>query len=125
MERTRTTPSQIIWVSQDTDALGYDIEDRSGSKLRCIEVKGRRDHDVVFFLSENEWRKAEILRGQYEIHFWGGIDLASDPAIEYAALRVAGYPIIFVDPVMAINSKLKSSPVKWRLELLSSQSTEQ
>jgi len=120
MERSLSNPSQIIWVSRDTDALGYDIEDRRGAQLRCIEVKGRRDRDVIFFLSENEWTKAESLKEQYEIHFWGGIDLSSDPAIEYAGLRAAGYPIVFRDPVQSLSSRLKATPVKWRLELNSS-----
>jgi len=118
MERTTLNPTDLIWVSRDTDALGYDIEDRSSSLLRCIEVKGRRDRELTFFLSENEWNKANALGARYEIHFWGGIDLASDPAIEYAALRAAGYPIVFIDPVRSFGTTLKATAVKWRVEMI-------
>ncbi len=30
----------------------------------------------------------------YAVHFWGGIDLACDPAGEYARLRANGYPLV-------------------------------
>ena len=57
-ERTRLGTSAIFWVAKDSDELGWDVEDRSVTPHRCIEVKGRRDDEVVFFLSDNEWQKA-------------------------------------------------------------------
>lgn len=97
-ERSRiSNPSMIAWVARESDTLGWDVEDRSVTPHRCVEVKGRRDADVVFYLSENEWRRAQELGALYEVHFWGEIDLRREPALEYAALRAAGYPLVIKD----------------------------
>jgi hypothetical protein len=61
-ERTSISPSKILWVARDSDALGFDVEDISVIPSRCIEVKGRRDRDIVFYLSEQEWDKAQQLK---------------------------------------------------------------
>ena len=58
------------------------MEDRSVNPYRYIEVKGRRESDLVFYLSDNEWGKAQALGPNYEVQFWGGIDLALDPGVE-------------------------------------------
>src|SRR5260370_5682502 len=91
-ERTRTIPSLISWVARDSDSLGFDVEDRSTSPTRCIEVKGSRDTELMFFLSEAEFEKANEIGSRYELQFWGGIDLSVDPSAEYVLLRAKGYP---------------------------------
>ena len=116
-EKTRLPdPSQVFWVARDSDSLGWDIEDRSCEPRRCIEVKGSRNSEVLFFLSENEWVKATELRDTYEVHFWGGIDLARDPAVEYASLMAAGYPLIIKDlPARTMEGKWDATAVSWRI----------
>lgn len=116
-ERTKAAdPSQIHWVSRDSDSLGWDIEDRTLSPARCIEVKGRRDHEVLFFLSENEWSRAQKKGKDYEVHFWGGIDLTRDPAMEYAELMAAGYPLVIQDFSAQVTSGAwEASAVRWRI----------
>src|SRR5258708_16629693 len=91
-ERSRIVPSLISWVSRDSDSLGFDVEDRSTSPTRCIEVKGSHDTELMFFLSETEFEKANEIGSRYELQFWGGIDLSVDPSAEYALLRAKGYP---------------------------------
>lgn len=117
-ERSRVNPALILWVARDTDALGFDVEDTSVSPSRCIEVKGRRDNDVVFYLSEHEWEKAKELGERYEVQFWGGIDLQVQPAVEYTLLRQNGYPIEFRNPAALIGTVLLSAAVSWRFSLL-------
>lgn len=64
-ERSRiANPSVIAWVARESDTLGWDVEDRSVTPHRCVEVKGRRDGEVIFYLSENEWRRAHELGGR-------------------------------------------------------------
>lgn len=113
---TATTPSAIRWVARDADDLGWDVEDHSSPTVRRIEVKGRRDPEMIFFLSDNEWKKAQEFGDAYEIHFWGMIDLQRDPAVEYAALRQAGYPITLVNPAAEIQAGTwTAEPVRWRV----------
>lgn len=113
---TAASASAIRWVARDSDDLGWDVEDHSTATIRRIEVKGRRDGQVVFYLSDNEWKKAREFGDAYEIHFWGTIDLAREPAAEYAALRASGYPIILVNPAAAIESgDWVAEPVRWRV----------
>lgn len=113
---TAATPSAIRWVARDADDLGWDVEDHSSASIRRIEVKGRRDGDVLFFLSENEWEKARQFGDAYEIHFWGMIDLQREPALEFVALRKAGYPIILVNPAGGIQAGTWiAEPVRWRI----------
>jgi hypothetical protein len=116
-ERSRVAdPSTILWVARDADDLGWDVEDRSGTTTRHIEVKGRRDRDVVFFLSETQLARANALRTSYEIHFWGEIDLQREPAVEYAALRAAGYPLVIIDlPAALAAGKWVAEPIGWRV----------
>ena len=115
-ERVRLGPSSVVWVARDDDGLGYDIEDRSVNPFRCIEVKGRRDGEVRFFLTENEWAKAQELGSRYEVHFWGEIDLNREPAAEYAALKALGYPRVisnFFDQLTA--GDWQATAVQWRI----------
>jgi len=114
-ERTKLGTSAIFWVAKDSDELGWDVEDRSVTPHRCIEVKGRRDDEVVFFLSDNEWRKAAELGSLYEVQFWGGIDLASDPASEYARLRATGYPLVINDISTQVGVGWEATAVRWRI----------
>lgn len=118
-ERLRASdPARIAWVSRDSDSLGFDVEDRSATPSRCIEVKGRRDGDVVFFMSDNEFAKARELGSRYEIQFWGMIDLARDPADEYHALRAAGYPLVFTNiPSLIAQQSLVATAIKWKIQL--------
>lgn len=116
-EKTRVAdPTQIFWVAQDSDDLGWDIEDRSTEPRRCIEVKGRRDHEVVFFLSDNERAKAKDSCINWEVHFWGGIDLSRNPAVEYAHLVASGYPLIIENLEREIDeSKWDVRAVQWKV----------
>ncbi len=109
-------PNDIVWVARDDSNLGYDIEDRSAFPRRRIEVKASGEGAVRFFLSDNEWCKAHDDPKSYEVHFWGGIDLNSAPAVEYARLRAEGYPLVFVDlSALLANGSLRAEPVKWRV----------
>jgi hypothetical protein len=114
-ERTRLGTSAIFWVAKDSDDLGWDIEDRSVTPHRCIEVKGRRDDEVIFFLSDNEWQKAVNLGPLHELHFWGGIDLGCDPAAEYARLRANGYPLIINNISAQIGIQWEATAIRWRI----------
>lgn len=108
--------SNVVWVARDDDKLGYDIEDRSTNPRRRIEVKASGNTDVRFFLSENEWRKAHENPAQFEIHFWGGVDLGTQPADEFRRLRDGGFPLVFVDlPSLLSNGELEATPAKWRV----------
>jgi hypothetical protein len=108
--------AKILWVARDDSNLGYDIEDRSVTPHRKIEVKASGGVPVRFFLSDNEWRKAHEYRVSYEIHFWGGVDLNSDPAEEYTRLCGSGYPLVFCDlPDLLAEGEFNAQPAKWRL----------
>lgn len=109
-------PSAIAWVAQDSDSLGWDIEDRSANPYRRIEVKGGRRENPVFFLSENEWRQAAIHGSSYEVQFWGNIDLQREEASEYASLRAIGFPIVISNIRGRIASgEWAATPVQWRI----------
>lgn len=116
-ERSRAIdPSLIAWVARESDTLGWDVEDRSITPYRCIEVKGRRDEDVIFYLSENEWKQAQELGPRYEVHFWGSIDLGRDPALEYAALRAEGYPLVLKDMASQLaGGRWIATATRWRI----------
>lgn len=94
---------RINWVSRDDDSLGYDIE-VTGSPTRCIEVKGSAGRDVQFLISANEYRVAGRHGSDYEIHFWGEIDVRKDPLEEFERLTATGYPIRIVDPATTLSS---------------------
>ena len=109
-------PSAIAWVAKDSDSLGWDIEDRTATPYRKIEVKGSRGENPVFFLSANEWKQASIHGTNYEVHFWGDIDLQREEPSEYASLRAIGFPIV----ILNISDKIESgewmaTPIQWRI----------
>lgn len=114
-ERTRVGAASIFWVARDSDSLGWDVEDRSMNPYRCIEVKGRRETEVLFYLSENEWSKAQTLGPNYEVQFWGGIDLMLEPAVEYSKLRASGYPIVITNLAAELRNTLEAVAVNWRI----------
>ena len=87
--------SKIRWVARDDNSLGYDIEDLSVTPQRRIEVKASTSRESRFILSANVWDVAHRHGDDYEIQFWGGIDLSRQPADEYQDLRAAGYPIVY------------------------------
>lgn len=118
LERSRVRdPALVAWVARDTDALGWDVEVRTMNPARCIEVKGSRGTDVVFFMSQNEWQQAGALGAKYEVHFWGEIDLKRDPALEYAALVASGYPIVLRDPAGQVQrNECSATAVRWKVE---------
>lgn len=91
---------QINWVSRDDDSLGYDIE-VGGTPTRRIEVKGSAGREVQFLLSANEYRVAARHGPNFEVQFWGEVDLRNDPLEDYDRLRSTGYPIRVQDPVAA------------------------
>ena len=109
-------PSAIAWVAKDSDCLGWDIEDRTATPYRRIEVKGSGGENPVFFLSENEWKQASIHGSNYEVQFWGNINLQREEPSEYASLRAIGFPIL----ISNIRDKVASgewaaTPVQWRI----------
>ncbi len=116
LERTTRNPSEIAWVARDDDTLGYDVEDRSTAPPRCIEVKGRRDAQVVFYMSANEWRRAQQLGENYEVHFWGEINLSRQPGAEYAALRALGYPRVYQDFAESSEDLFRRTAVQWKFQ---------
>jgi hypothetical protein len=91
----------IQWVSRDDDTLGYDIE-ITGNPIRHIEVKGTSGPNVQFLLSANELEVARRHRSNYEIQFWGEVNLARDPVEEYRQLIDRGYPLRIVDPASVL-----------------------
>jgi len=116
-KHTAVDPTSIAWVARDSDSLGYDVEDRTQHPSRCIEVKGSREASPIFFLSENEWRRATELGSRYEVQFWGEIDLGREPSIEYPILRSAGYPIVIPNIVVAVREGLwRATSVRWKIE---------
>ena len=114
-ESTRVPFSLLTWTSQDSDRFGYDIEDRSQQPSRLIEVKGKRDQSILFYLSENQLKRATIARNRYEVHFWGNIDLSMDPEVEYQHLRDSGYPLVIRDIIANIGVEWRLEPVEWRV----------
>jgi hypothetical protein len=109
-------PAAIVWVARDSDGLGWDVEDRGTSQLRRIEVKGSRNVEPVFLLSENEWQKASEHADSYEIHFWGGVDLSRQPAEEFLFLRREGFPIVIRNIVAEVDGgKWRAKPALWRI----------
>ena len=109
-------PSAIAWVAKDSDSLGWDIEDRTATPYRRIEVKGSRQENPVFFLSANELKQASIHGSNYEVQFWGNIDLQREELNEYASLRAIGFPIVLLN----ISDKIASgewtaTPTQWRI----------
>ena len=109
-------PSAIAWVAKDSDSLGWDIEDRTVTPYRRIEVKGSRQENPVFFLSANEWRQASIHGSNYEVQFWGNIDLQREEPSEYASLRAIGFPLALLN----ISGKIAAgewtaTPTQWRI----------
>lgn len=121
-ERARATErNRIHWVARDSDTLGWDVEDRAANPVRRIEVKGSRARREMFFLSENEWRKANEYGDDYFVHFWGAIDLALSPAVEYAVRRAEGYPVEIQNPAKAIeDGTWTATATRWRIERNSS-----
>lgn len=117
LERLRAEqPSNIVWVSRDDDRLGYDIEDRGENPRRRIEVKASGDDVVRFFMSDNEWRRAHEDPDRFEVQFWGGVDLGTEPADEFSRLCDAGFPIVFKNlPELLGSGQLAAAPVKWRI----------
>lgn len=97
--------TRIHWVAQDDDNLGYDIEDTKELNPRLIEVKASAAAEIRFFLSTNEWRVASENPASYELHFWGGVNLAAEPAEEYKRLRSSGYPIVFTNLSAHVQSR--------------------
>jgi len=109
-------PTKLRWVSRESDELGWDIEDRNDQPFRAIEVKGSRGNDPAFFVSENELARAREFGERYEIQFWGGINLASNPAEEFARLLDSGFPVVVKDLAAALErGDWIAVPVKWRV----------
>lgn len=109
------TPTAINWVALDDDALGYDIEDHSAESIR-IEVKASQQSEVRFYLSNNEHRVAQENPSNYQVHFWGEIDLNRHPNNEFPLLRERGFPIIFNDVIAHLkDGRLKAVPIGFRV----------
>jgi hypothetical protein len=97
-ERERAAdPTKIVWPAREDDTLGYDISDLDASPRRLIEVKASGSEDLRFYLSRHELYVAEQKRNQYEVQFWGGVDLSRSKPVEYRLLREKGFPISISD----------------------------
>lgn len=121
--REARDPSAIAWVAKDSDSFGWDIEDRAATPYRRIEVKGSRGTKPVFYLTSNEWKQAEIHGPNYEIQFWGNIDLQREEPSEYDALRTAGFPLVLPNIWDKVESgKWEATPVQWRISKLETSS---
>jgi hypothetical protein len=108
--------SDIVWVARDDDTLGFDIEDRSCTPRRRVEVKASGDASIRFYLSANEWERAHDDPENYEIHFWGGVNLGRDPSDDFAALRRSGSPVIFKNLPSCIQAgQLVAKPDRWKV----------
>jgi len=119
LRSTSSDPTQIAWVAKDTDALGYDIEDRRTTPHRAVEVKGSRSKEVVFVLSELEFRKCNAMGAMYSLHYWGGIDLDRAVDHEYTLLLAAGYPFVIDDLAKALAShEWSMAPASWEVRQL-------
>ncbi len=112
------SPSSVVWVAQDDETLGYDIEDRSAGDVRRIEVKASQQGDVRFFLSAHEHTAAHREPKSYGVHFWGDIDLSRDPRSEFSLLRERGFPLVFEDLAAHLaDNRLQAVPTKYRVTL--------
>jgi hypothetical protein len=122
LERSSSdTPSEIVWVARDDDTLGYDIEDRTTDPRRRIEVKGSGGSAVRFFLTAKEYTEAQAHGRNYEVHFWGEIDLNRSEPDEYRSLRSLGYPRIFLDIAQLIASGVAvATPDRWNVTVAAS-----
>lgn len=106
--------ASLVWVSREDDGAGYDIEDRTADPPRRIEVKGHSGPGVRFYVSANEWNVAHDAPHEYEIHFWGEIDLARAEVEEYPALVSRGYPMVYRGVRQCIGSGLvRARPDTW------------
>ena len=111
-------PDAVAWVARDDEGLGYDIEDRSSGETNRVEVKGSQRDEVRFFLSANEHQVAHHDPGNYELHFWGEINLNRDPNSEFSMLRERGFPLIFEDLAAHLaDHRLAAVPTKYRVTL--------
>ena len=92
----RDLANQIVWVSQTHPYEGYDILsfDNNGTR-RLIEVKATVSVSKRFEISDNEWRRADELRAQYQIYRVTSIESAPslkqlpDPVSLLAAGRLS------------------------------------
>lgn len=108
-------PTAVNWVALDTDTLGYDIEDHSAGFVR-IEVKASQQSEVRFYLSNNERKVAQENPSDYQVHFWGEIDLNRHPDKEFPLLRQRGFPIIFEDLTAHLrDGRLKAVPTGYKV----------
>ena len=79
-------------------------------------MKGSRGEKPVFFLSANEWKQASIHGSNYEVQFWGNIDLQRAEPGEYASLRAIGFPIVLTNISEKVASgEWAATPVQWRI----------
>lgn len=114
LQRTTGGTADVVHVAADSPRYGYDIEDRSANGPKYIEVKGSTGTDFRFFITRNERAAAQRLGNEYSIHFWGGVDLASDMQEEYVRLRGDGYPLVLNNPEAEFNTdQVDISPSEW------------
>lgn len=106
--------ASLLWVSREDDSAGYDIEDRSIDPPRRIEVKGHAGTGTRFYVSANEWIVAHESPLQYEIHYWGEIDLGRSEIEEYEVLVAKGYPVVYRGIRRSIGTgQLRATPDTW------------
>ena len=79
-------------------------------------MKGSRRESPVFYLSENEWKQASIHESNFEVQFWGNIDLQRGEPSEYASLRAIGFPIVLTNICEKVASgEWTATPAQWEI----------
>lgn len=123
LERT-ASPGRVLHVAAESDRYGYDVEVTTPGQPRRIEVKGSQGSEVSFFLSRNERAAAARWGQQYELQFWGNVNLALPMDQEYSDLRRAGYPRILRNlDARLVAGDFDLQPTEWLVRLLRDQST--
>ena len=81
-------------------------------------MKGSQRSEVRFFLSAHEHLVAHHDPSNYEIHFWGEINLNRDPNSEFSMLTERGFPLIFEDLAAHLaDQRLAAVPTNYRVTL--------
>jgi hypothetical protein len=115
-ERLLHPPQLVLHVAAERDDMGYDIEDRSQAPPRAIEVKGSRSQNMKFMITKRELEEAHRRGANYELQFWGEIDLSRSIDLEYHELVRRGYPRRCRNLIEWLESdRLALSPIEWEV----------
>lgn len=120
LERSIHGAKRVLHVSRDIgDGFGYDIETSAVKPPRLIEVKGSRSSRVSFVITRKELEVARRHPQDYEIQFWGEIDLSRPPMDEFVVLRKRRYPLVIHDPLATVETDgWTMEPRSWQIRQL-------